>query len=222
MPWQIVFSYMKAIYINFWEINNSQKKAQTRKILKKEKVPLLNSLKREDEKNKARHRVPLESVHEVSERIDTYSQTCWSCLTYCSSKVFLYSEKSSSLLPWCAEWWGCGRWWTVSLWTTGSPLCSVSASLRFVVHLFCASSLCKTEATLLFIVHLTRCSWMQLGMCNAFEVVFCVLCSQASTNSSFFGKDVMHFVFCRVLSSFAKWTLKKNCYFALGLLHGFA
>lgn len=80
----------------------------------------------------------------------------------------------------------------------------LSQLLRFVVHLFCASGICKTEATLLFIVHLTRCSWMQLGMCNAFEVVFCVLCSQAPTNSAFFGKDVMHFVFCRVLSSFAK------------------
>lgn len=116
-------------------------------------------------------------MHEVSETIDTYSQTCWSCLTYCSSKVFLYSEKSSSLLPWCAEWWGCGRWWTVSLWTTGSPLCSVSASLRFVVHLFCASSLCKTEATLLFIVTslaVAGCSWECAMLLRLFCVFYAV------------------------------------------------
>lgn len=71
--------------------------------------------------------------------------------TYCSSEAVLYSEKSSCLLPWCAQCRLSGRWWTVSLWTTGSPLHSVSAS-RFRYSSLQLSGLCKREAALPFIV----------------------------------------------------------------------
>lgn len=90
---------------------------------------------------------------------------------------YFYIVRNPQVFYLPAEWWGCGRWWTVSLWTTGSPLCSVSASLRFVVHLFCASSLCKTEATLLFIVTslaVAGCSWECAMLLRLFSVFYAV------------------------------------------------
>lgn len=86
-------------------------------------------------KKKTRHGGVLDTACEALEKGDIYSQRCWLYVTYCSSKAFLCSEKSSCLLPWCVECRRTGKWWTVGLWTTSSPLCSVSASL------FCYSSL---------------------------------------------------------------------------------
>lgn len=90
--------------------------------------------------------------------------------TYCSSEAVLYSEKSSCLLPWCAQCRLSGRWWTVSLWTTGSPLHSVSAS-RFRYSSLQLSGLCKREAA--FHCYLPETSWA----CRMFFGGWLVVCS---------------------------------------------
>lgn len=87
--------------------------------------------------------------------------------------LFLCSEKSSCLPPWCAERRLSARWWTVGPCTTGSPLCSVSAS-RFHYSPLQLTALCKTEATLPLIVtflpgagRACRTFWRSLSVCWA-------------------------------------------------------